>query len=81
MDSTHKQTVLYSSLDPTLPSLGDYLSSLEKKVNLCTDLVTKQSAMIERLLALQAPTRPIEVIEVDEDLTNRHNLMLRLPQA
>ena len=42
---------------PDLPSLGDYLVSLENKINRCNEIITKQSvtavrqsAMIEKLL-------------------------------
>ena len=57
MKNTHQNKHQPSSLDSTMPSLGDYLVNLENKIDTCNDLIKKQSvlyskqtAMIEKLL-------------------------------
>ena len=58
MSTKHLQAFKPTSPDPALPSLGDYLASLETKIDQCTDYIikqsviaSKQSVMIEKLLA------------------------------
>ena len=46
MNDNHPKT----SPDPEMPSLGDYLASLERKVDKCYTHMIKQSGLIERLL-------------------------------
>ena len=52
MEKNHRQGSQPSRPDPALPSFGEYLASLEPKIDKCTDYIKKQSIMIEKLLAL-----------------------------
>ena len=59
-----------SSPDPALPSLSEYLASLESKIERCTDLILQQSAqssqqteLIEKLLARQE-IRPNDIHDI-----------------
>ena len=69
MDNNHPQG-MPSSPDPALTSLGEYLASLESKLERCTDLILKQSAqssqqteLIKKLLARQE-TRPHDIHDI-----------------
>ena len=86
----HQNTVNPTSPAQSLPGLGDYLSSLEKKMDFCTDLVMKQAAMLEKLLAnhkekssessttMKASNEHIEIIEIEEDLTVRRGFQSKI---
>ena len=62
-------------------SLGDYLSSLENKIDHCNSMISRQSAMLSKLVGLQkikatkavithkASSQNIELIEVEEDIS------------
>ena len=73
IESHHLRGVQSSSPDPALPSLGDYLASLETKIDQCNDYILKQSViaskksvMIEKLLALaeeKLPEKEDEVVQ------------------
>ena len=78
--SHHQEEPNQPSQAQIFPSLGDYLSSIEKKLDICTDLVTKQAVTIAKLLSLHE-VNPIEsnrtrapIIDIEEDLTVRHHL-------
>ena len=67
--------------DPAVLSLGDYLSNLENKIDHCNSMISRQSAMLSKLVALQeikaakavitdkASPRNIELVEVEEDIS------------
>ena len=72
MESNHLQESQPSRPDPDLPSLGDYLVSLETKIDKCTNYIieqsvitSKQSIMIEKLLALNEA----KSVKKDDDVT------------
>ena len=82
-ENTHRPNFQHSMPDPALPSLGDYLSSLEEKIEHCTDLISKQSALLGKLLNIQvsksqalSPTKVASsdklppVIEIEDDPRN-----------
>ena len=77
----HHQYLQPTSPDPALPSLGDYLARLESKIEHCTNLITEQSTVIEKLVKLQErkikstnPTlsanKDIPIIEIEDDPRN-----------
>ena len=86
IENAYKQHSQPSVPDPAVGSLGDYLASLENKVEHCTTLILKQSAVLGKLLALkeirqaknnisaQPSPRTIQVIDIENDLTTRHHL-------
>jgi hypothetical protein len=51
-ESIHRPDFQNSRPDPALPSLGDYLSSLENKIEHCTRLIYDQTALIGKLINL-----------------------------
>ena len=61
MEDNHPQV----SPDPDMPSLGDYLASLERKIDQCYNHMIKQSGLIEKLLTRSAK----QSIAVTEDIT------------
>ena len=61
----HSEDSYPPTQETNLPSLGDYLSSLEKKLDFCTNQLTKQSVMMGKILALQ------EVKSSENNSTNK----------
>ena len=82
MEIAHQQDFPPSRPDPAQLSLGDYLCRLERKVEHCTNLLTKQSNQLEKLLTSQdaklqsqtPTTSAIEnppIIEIDDETQNQ----------
>ena len=84
MESTHRPDFQSSRPAPALPSLGDYLSSLENKIEHCTKLISEQSALIGKLITLQksksessnsttsaTKEKLPSVIDIEDDLSNQ----------
>ena len=50
------------SPDPDMPSLGDYLANLERKIDQCYSHMIKQSSLIEKLFS-RPDSQPISVMQ------------------
>ena len=84
MRKAHQQYLQPTRPDPALPSLGDYLARLESKIEHCTNLITKQSTVIEKLMILQerkigstnltpSANKDIPIIEIEDEHRNQFN--------
>ena len=69
--NNHQESVQLSRPHPAFPYLGDYLASLERKIDQCTQQISKQSeistqqtVMIKKLLTLNE----VESVDKDQDV-------------
>ena len=86
MEKNHQSYLQPSRPDKAVGNLGDYLISLENKIENCTKVISEQSAMLTKILALHevkakevntakhATSKNIEIIEIEDDLTIRHTM-------
>ena len=76
----HQEELIPPSQAQSFPILGDYLSSIENELYICTDLVKEQAVTIVKLLSLHGvnpinrQTTRAPIIDIEEDLTIRHHL-------
>ena len=53
--SNHMKGLNPPGPDPAVMSLGDYLSSLENKIDHCNNMILRQSAMLSKLVGATIP--------------------------